>query len=631
MAAMRASIILDLGGNLAAQARRNEAALGGLARSGQQHMSLLSRSTQAAGRGLDALANKYTAALAGAGVAYKSARAVMDSAQLDKSLIRVTQTAGATRQAAAALRRQLLEMAQETGQSVDDLLVGFNNLVQSGMEWDKALAAIWPINKAMAVTGANAKVLSDGLSVAAEVFQFDLSKADLAAQMLDKMTVAGRLGKVELEDLSAVFSRIGVNAKAAGMSFEQTLGFAEQLSLIEKNPERLGTLADSTLRLFTNLDYQKKASQATGIKFYDAKGDRRAAKDVIAEMSAQFKKLTSDAKRDSFINAIAGDADQETKKGWANLLSGDAVANMQRMTSLIEQASGTIAKDLPEALANSVDQVARLKAALQQAADNFSQPVNDTIQKAVKYLLDERKLSGEQLLAGGAAAAGIGFGLVKGGGKLLQKVGGMGAGVATGKALQEFAGVTPVYVVNMPAGGLGAGGNAASIGDAVSKGGGKYAKLGTAAKYAGRIGMGVAVADTGYELYKAWTGDGSTREKVKATTTGLGGLAGAWGGAKAGAALGGGVGSLFAGLGAVPGAAIGGLLGGIGGFFAGRLGGEALGEKLTAEDIGNAVGRSVSEKDAHLHIEVTGPGAVRSLTAKGFTADVDTGLYMGAH
>ncbi|SNR59571.1 phage tail tape measure protein, TP901 family, core region [Humidesulfovibrio mexicanus] len=628
MAAMKASIILDLGGNLAAQARRNEAALGGLARSGQRDMGLLSRSAQAAGRGLDALGNRYTAALAGAGAAYKSARAVMDSAQLDKSLIRVTQTAGATRQAAAALRRELLEMAKETGQSVDDLLVGFNALVASGMEWDKALATIGPINKAMAVTGANAKVLSDGLTVAAEAFQFDLSKPDLAARMLDKMTVAGRLGKVELENLSGVFAGIGQNAKAAGMSFEQTLGFAEKLSIIEQNPDRLRTLADSTLRLFTNLNYQKKASQATGVSFYNAKGERRAAIDVLEDISAKYKKATTDAQRDRFIDAAFGDADLDTKKGLGSLLKGDALAEMRVMIGKIEQASGAIAKDLPDALANSVDQVARLKAALRQAADGFAKPVNETIQNAIKHLLDERKLSGEQLLAGGAAAAGIGFGLVKGGGKLLQKVGGMGAGVATGKALQEFAGVTPVYVVNMPAGGLGAGGNAANIGDAVAKGGGKYAKLGTAAKYAGRIGMAVAVADTGYELYKAWTGDGTTGEKVKATTKGVGGLGGAWLGAKAGAAAGAGIGSLFAGVGAAPGAAIGGLLGGIGGFFAGRLGGEALGEKLTAEDIGNAVGRSVSEKEARLRIDVTGPGTVRDLHAKGFEPDVYTGLYM---
>lgn len=631
MAAMRASIILDLGGNLAAQARRNEAALGGLARSGQQHMSLLSRSTQAAGRGLDALANKYTAALAGAGVAYKSARAVMDSAQLDKSLIRVTQTAGETRQAAAALRRELLEMSQKTGQPVEALLGGFNDLIQSGLSWEAALATIGGVNEAMAVTGANAKVLSSGLTVAAEAFDFDLSKPGLAKKLLDQMTVAGRLGNAELEDLAAVFSRIGVDAKTAGMTFAQTLGFAERLSKIEKNPERLSTLAQSTLRLFTNYSYLKKAAAATGVKFFDAKGARRDVNDVLGDMSAKYKKIQTDAQRARAIDAAFGDVDLDTKKGIAALLSGNAIAESRDMAREIEKATGTIAKDLPGALANSVDQVERLKAALRQAADGFAKPVNETIQNAIKHLLDERKMSGEQLLAGGAAAAGIGFGLVKGGGKLLQKVGGMGAGVATGKALQEFAGVTPVYVVNMPAGGLGAGGNAASVGDAVAKGGGKYAKLGTAAKWGGRIGGALAVGGTAYDLYNTWNGEGSTNEKIKATSKDIGGLAGAWGGAKAGALGGAAIGSLFAGVGAAPGAAIGGLLGGIGGFFAGRLGGEALGKGLTAEDIGNAVGRSVSEKEARLRIEVTGPGAVRSIDTKGFTADVDTGLYMGAH
>jgi len=617
---MRASIILDLGGNLAAQARRNEAALGGLARSGQRDMGLLARSVHAAGRGLEALASKYTAALAGAGVAYKSYRSVVESAQLDRGLIRVTQTAGASQRAAAALRQELLAMAKETGQSVDDLLIGFNGLVQSGLEWDKALAAIGPINKAMAVTGANAKVLSDGLTVAGEAFQFDLSKAGTATQLLDQMTVAGRLGNAELEDLSGIFSRLGMNAKAAGMSYAQTLGFIEQLSKIEKNPERLSTLGDSTLRAFTNMNYLKKASQATGVNFYNAKGERREAFDVLDDIAAKYKKLTTDAQRDRFVDAALGDADLETKKGWAALLRGGAIAEMRKMTSEIEKAGGTIAKDLPGALANSVDQVSRLKAALREAADGFSQPVNDTIQKAIKYLLDERKFSGGELLAGGAAAAGIGFGLIKGGGKLLQKVGGMGAGVATGKALQEFAGVTPVFVVNMPGGGLAAGSGAGGIGEGLTKTGNRAGRLAGAAKMAGRIGTGLAIVGTAVEVGSAWMGNGSTAEKMKTTAGGAGGLAGMWGGAKLGAAIG----SFIApGLGT----AIGGALGGAVGYVAGKWGSEALAEKLTPKDIADAV----NAKEAHLKIEVTGPATVRDLRTSGFTADVDTGLYMGAH
>jgi hypothetical protein len=103
-------------------------------------------------------------------------------------------------------------------------------------------------------------------------------------------------------------------------------------------------------------------------------------------------------------------------------------------------------------LENSVDQVGRLKSALREAADGFAQPVNDTVEKAVKFLLDEKGLSGGEVLAGGAVATIAGLLALKGGGKLLQKFGSTAGGVAAGKALEEAAGVQPVFVVNWPGG-----------------------------------------------------------------------------------------------------------------------------------------------------------------------------------
>ena len=67
-------------------------------------------------------------------------------------------------------------------------------------------------------------------------------------------------------------------------------------------------------------------------------------------------------------------------------------------------------------------------------------------------------LTGEQLLGGGAATILGGALLLKSGGKLLGKLGSLGAGVAVGKGLEELAGVQPVYVVNMPSGGFMSGG-----------------------------------------------------------------------------------------------------------------------------------------------------------------------------
>lgn len=457
MSELRTSVVIDLTGNLQRRAQQYGRALSGFSDRGQRDMSRLAAATTSAGRGLDSLASRTSAVIVGAGTAYAASRQIIDSARLDKKLIQIQQTAGATAEQSAELRKELLAMQQQTGQSLDSLLNGFNNLVQAGLDWEKSLATVKAINPTMAVTGSRAEVLSSALTVAAKAFDFDLAKANEAAEILDRMTKAGRMGNAELEDLSGIFARVGVNAKAAGLDFAQTLGIIEELSQTYKEPERLATLVDSTLRIFTNQKYLDKAQETTGIRFYDAEGERRAALDVLDDIAAKFKQFKTREQGDAALSAAFGEVDLDTLKGLRLLLEPGTLSNARTMSAGIRDASGTIARDLPGALENSIDQVGRLKGALRDAADEFAQPVNDAIESGIKYLLDEKQLSGKEILAGGAAGILGGALLMKGGGKLLQKAGGLGVGVAAGKALEQVAGVQPVYVVNMPSGGFGAG------------------------------------------------------------------------------------------------------------------------------------------------------------------------------
>lgn len=398
---------------------------------------------------------------------------VMKSARLDKSLSQIGQTAGVSREDVAQLRGELFRMAKETGQAVEDLSGGFNNLVQSGLDWRQATATIEAINPAMTITGANAQVLASGLTVAAQAFQFDLGNLTTSKELLDKMVVAGRLGNAELENLSSIFARVGVNAQAANFSFDQTLAFIEQLSLIERQPERLATLADSTIRIFTNLEYMKKAQAATGVQFFDAAGARRDPTQVLADISAKYAKFTTDKQRADAIASAFGQTDLDTQRGLRALLMGDNVAGISKMTTQIGAAGGTLKRDLKDALDNSVDQSGRLARTLREAADDFAKPVNATISRGIQWALDSKEqgglgLSGKELIGGGAALAAGTFIAGRYGGKALKALGGklgmLGTGVATGKALEQAAGVMPVYVVNMPAGGVG--GVEAAIGTA---------------------------------------------------------------------------------------------------------------------------------------------------------------------
>ncbi|NLT22613.1 MAG: phage tail tape measure protein [Syntrophorhabdus sp.] len=419
--------------------------------------------------------------LASLGMSIGAGMLVKQSAQMDKVLTQIGQTAGATKGEVQGLRKELFRMSSETGQSVEDLQQGFNNAVQAGLNFKEALPVIEATNKAMAVTGANADRLTSGLTVAATAFQFDLSKPSLALSLLDKMTTAGRLGNAELQNLSDIFARVGVNASRAGMGFDQTLAFIEGLSLIEKQPERLATLADSTLRLFTNLNYMKQAQKTTGVKFFDASGERRNPLEILADIKKKYDALETTVQRETFMSKALKGADLDTIKGMQTLLKGDMLGKISgEFLAKIGQAAGTINNDLDDAINNAIDQTGRLKARMREAADDFAKPVKEAITYGIKRLLNKKKnsedwavdydtgtpggvsglgLSGKQLVGGGIAALGAGYAAYRFGGplakKLLGRLGGSAAGIAEGKAVEATTGVTPVFVTNWPAGGLG--------------------------------------------------------------------------------------------------------------------------------------------------------------------------------
>lgn len=576
MANLRTSFTLDLGGNLITRAKAFSTSISGMARQIRSSLGGLNGVAARAGKGLEALTGRYAAGLAGLGVSYKAAQAVMDSARLDKGLMRTSQTMGLTAQQAEEARRALFAMARETGQPVENLKAGLDRLGASGMAYEQALASIRAINPAMAVTGASADQLASALSVAGEIFKFDLSRPETAVRLLDQMTAAGRLGNAELEDLASIFARVGGSAKNAGLSFGESLAFIEQLSLIEKEPERLATLADSTLRLFTNQNYLKEAAAATGVKFYDAKGERRAAFDVLQDIARKYQKFKADAQRDKAFAQAFGKTDLDTQRGLRALFDSGVLVNLAKLNAEIEGASGTIARDLPDAINNSVDQVGRLKAALSQAADDFAKPFNEAIASGIAMLLDDKGLSGKQLLGGAAAAGVAGYGALKLAGMGLSRLGGKAAGglVSTVARQAGLAGLKlplPVYVVNKqmsltreamlgqsggaPAAPGAPGGKKAGKGKTVSG-----AQL-DGAKSAGRGAAVLTAAATVAPVL--FDSDATMAQKVDAATDAAGGLAGGWAGTAAGAKMGAFLGGFLGPFGAAAGGVVGGVAGGI--------------------------------------------------------------------
>ncbi len=443
---------------------------------------------------LKGMATSLQGRLATLGIGVGVGKIVMDSARLDKSLTQIGQTAGESGKSIVQLRKELFTMGGTTGQSIENLQRGLDVLVQTGLPLKEAKAALEGVNIAMAVTSASSESLASGLSVAAKTFNFDLAKPGQALALLDKMTMAGRLGNAELGKISDIFSKVGQSAKAAGMNYEQTLAFAEGLSQVEMDPHRLGTLVDSTLRMFTNGNYMKTAQKATGIKFFDAKDARRDAFMVLKDIKTKYDTLGTDKKRFDFIQKAFGKSDLDTIRGLRTMLDGSKLSEALTFDKKIAAASGTLRKDFDEASHNLVDQTGRMGAKLREAADGFVTPINKALVEYMKFIMADKKDGGlgldgkKMILGGGALIAGTAITARYGGkaiggmaDKLLKKGVSTAAGVAEGKALQYAAGVTPVFVVNADAIG---GGTGKAVADAVATAGGGSA-VKTAAGAAG--------------------------------------------------------------------------------------------------------------------------------------------------
>ena len=417
--------------------------------------------------------------LAGLGVGVGVASGVTSSAKLDRQLIRTQQTAGMTVEQREEWRGEQWQLAKTYGIEREQVQTGFDTLIASGLSYDKAKASSGAIAQATAVTGADSGILAKALITGASAFDIDLSKPNAAVDILQKMIVAGRLGNAELENLSSIFPKVGQDAKSAGMSMAQSLSFVETLSLIELEPDRLGTLAQSTLRAFNNGTYRKSVTKNTGVDFFNKDKSVRNTQDVFLDLQHKYKSLKNDKDRARFMDVVFGKMDQDTQKGVKAFLTGDRLENFAKSTGDINNAKGVIEKDLADNMSSSTAVGSRMKASLGEAIDRMAKPLNKGFAELGSYLLDDLNLSGEQMLAGGAALGVGGYyagrGAKSGAGALLNKF--MGGpetlkNIAVGKVLEEATGVTSVFVTNWP-GGMPLGGGVPDLPNSTTAGKGK--------------------------------------------------------------------------------------------------------------------------------------------------------------
>ncbi|MBG4226021.1 phage tail tape measure protein [Pseudomonas aeruginosa] len=414
--------------------------------------------------------------LAGLGIGIGVGQQFGASARLDRQMIRTQQTAEMTPEQREEWRAVGMQAGRRYGVDPDAIYAGGDALLAGGLSYKATLASADAMAQASAVTGADSEVLAGALKAGSAMFDINPEQDGAALDMLQKMTIAGRLGSAELENIADLLPRIGGNARAAGMDLSQALAFTETLSNMEQDPARLGTLTESTLRIFANPQYRQQITKSTGVQFFNADGTSRDSQDVYADLKRKYARMQTDEERARFMGVVFKGMDQDTLRGNRFLLDADNLETFASHTQATRNAGAPFQRDLQDNVRSATGTAGRMRATLREAMDRMAQPVNQALADTGSYLLDDLNLSGGQLLAGGAAATIGGYYAGRGakalGGKVMGKLEGLLGNstnpaelmknLVVGRALESAAGVSPVFVTNWPSGigSVGAGPNA---------------------------------------------------------------------------------------------------------------------------------------------------------------------------
>lgn len=444
-------ILINLAGNLTAKARQYGANMTEFARRNERAMSVVKATSAAAGRGLDALGNRYTGMIAG----FAGGAMLREFAQTDRRITRMGLAAEKTRAEMALMfggmqdaaikfkvdDSEVIGAVEKIGTVTGDIDFGFKN--------KNNLAA------SIAASGGSGESIG-GLFSQFPKYQLTSEKQTLEA--MDTLNKLGKEGAFELKDIAEKGVRaLSMYAAAGGTGVKgiKDVGVAME-SAIDATGDR-DTAATAVENLIRDLQVPKavKTLKSNGINVFGKDGRMRSLPTLMEEIAKksgskgaeqQNKRLRDDAgfNQDSIllISSVTSGKGAENLKRYQSVAADgqgildDAAYAAQDFTSAIQSLSTTWEK-----FANS-----NLAKPVQELADALNAVDQETVQN---WLEIGKNIT---IAVGGIIAARKAFQLGKG---VIDVFGvGKGKGIPKGVADIFGSGVMPVYVVNMGKGGM---------------------------------------------------------------------------------------------------------------------------------------------------------------------------------
>ncbi|HGM7539544.1 phage tail protein [Serratia marcescens] len=453
-------IIINLAGNLTAKARQYGANMSEFAQRNQRAMSVVKATSEAAGRGLDRLGNRYTAAIAG----LATGATVKNIADFDAQMRRMGTDAQLTKEQVAELHDSIRDVSNQKDIRIDapELGAGVGELLGKTGDYEFVKNNLRNMGVMIQAFGVNGQTAA---GLMAQFWEKNVRGANDVSKTMDQLYGQFAIGSVSVADIAKVAPKLFSIIQDEGPVAVAQMGALAQV--FAKNKGSAEETVTSIQAVYAALSNKKN------IEFLGKQGI-----DVFKPGTKDFKlpvellgEVLKRAKYD--VLKLQDVFDQTSMQGLTALLKPENRALLQDMVygsvelGETQKAAKTNAEGFNAALKSMNNEWQRL------AESNLAEPIQELADalNSVDHETAQRWFDiGKNVAIAGAGllAARKAYQIGKGTYDFLHPG---KKGVPKGVTDVFGSGVMPVYVVNMGAGGMGGAGKAKGKGVPLGLGG----------------------------------------------------------------------------------------------------------------------------------------------------------------
>lgn len=444
-------ILINLAGNLTTKARQYGANMSEFARTNQRAMSVVKATTAAAGRGLDALGNRYTTMIAG----FAGSAMLKDFAATDRRITRMGLAAEKTKKEMSEMFGGMQDAAIKFRVDDSEVVSAIEKVGTVTGDIDYGYKNRNIIAPSIAASGADGESIGGLFS---QFTKFNLSNEKDTLQAMDTLNQLGKEGAFELKDIAErgvkAFSMYAA-AGGAGVRGVKDVGVALESAVDATGDTTTASTAVENLIRDLQLPKVVKELRRNGINVFGKDGKMRSLPTLMEEIA---KKSGNKGAETQSARLLGAGFNQDSILLLSSVTSGKGAENLKRYNGVVADGQG-IMKDAAYAAKDFTSAMSSLSTTWKKFANsNLAKPVqeladaiNSLDQKTVQNWLE----IGKDIAIGvaGIIAARKAFQWGKGAWEILNPS--KGKGIPNGIADVFGSGVMPVYVTNWPAGGLG--------------------------------------------------------------------------------------------------------------------------------------------------------------------------------